>query len=213
MKDSTRSNTRPSSAATEKGYAPQATELPPWRSPLARALHRNRSLPHLKFVQLATVDAQGYPRNRTVVYRGLVEQTHQLKFITDRRSDKMLSLQNQAQVEVCWYFTKTREQFRFAGQMLAIDGESAEDAGLRQEAWQRLSDNAQRQFYWPTPGERRAPDAAFEEIEPLSLPPDSFVLLLLSPMQVEHLQLRGNPQERKRYGLRNEGWGVERINP
>ena len=88
------------------------SDLPPWRSPLARALHRNRSLPHLKFVQLATVDAEGMPHNRTIVYRGLVDETHQLKFVTDHRSEKIAQLQAQPRVELCWYFTKTREQRR-----------------------------------------------------------------------------------------------------
>ena len=105
------------------------SDLPPWRSPLARALHRNRSLPHLKFVQLATVDAQGFPHNRTVVYRGLMDETHQLKFVTDSRSDKILHLQVQPWVEVCWYFTKTREKFRFLGRMEVIQSPLTVECG------------------------------------------------------------------------------------
>lgn len=192
------------------------SELPPWRSPLARALHRNRSLPHLRFVQLATVDIQGHPHNRTIVYRGLIDETHQLQFVTDSRSDKILHLQVQPWVEVCWYFTKTREQFRFSGTMTTIGSDNSVNAAHnkhRSSAWQRLSKNAQRQFYWPNPGEKRSSSEAFEGIEPSPLPPDSFALLLLTPMQVEHLQLRGNPQDRDRFIYRTKGWIRDSLNP
>jgi pyridoxamine 5'-phosphate oxidase len=44
--------------------------LAPWRSALARALHRNRALVYARYFQLATVRADGRPANRTVVFRG-----------------------------------------------------------------------------------------------------------------------------------------------
>jgi pyridoxamine 5'-phosphate oxidase len=44
--------------------------LAPWRSPLSRALYRNRNLPYCRYLQLATVRPNGQPANRTVVFRG-----------------------------------------------------------------------------------------------------------------------------------------------
>ncbi|MEO1006929.1 MAG: pyridoxamine 5'-phosphate oxidase, partial [Cyanobacteria bacterium J06638_38] len=44
--------------------------LAPWRSLLSGAIHRNRSQPHSRYFQLATVTPEGYPANRTVVFRG-----------------------------------------------------------------------------------------------------------------------------------------------
>jgi hypothetical protein len=55
--------------------------LAPWREPLARALHRNRSLAYSRYLQLATVRNNGRPANRTVVFRGFLENTNQLKMI------------------------------------------------------------------------------------------------------------------------------------
>lgn len=54
----------------------QIFELAPWRSPLSRAIHLNRSQAHHRFLQLATVTPGGQPRNRTVVFRGFMEQTN-----------------------------------------------------------------------------------------------------------------------------------------
>jgi pyridoxamine 5'-phosphate oxidase len=56
--------------------------LAPWRSPLSRALHRDGSKPHSRYFQLATVQANGHPANRTVVFRGFLNDTNQLKIIT-----------------------------------------------------------------------------------------------------------------------------------
>jgi pyridoxamine 5'-phosphate oxidase len=44
--------------------------LAPWRSAIAHALHRNRSLVYARYLQLATVKANSHPANRTVVFRG-----------------------------------------------------------------------------------------------------------------------------------------------
>ncbi|MFN5729491.1 MAG: pyridoxamine 5'-phosphate oxidase, partial [Pseudanabaena sp.] len=41
-----------------------------WRSHLARSLHQHRNQPEARFLQLATIDLDQRPRNRTVVFRG-----------------------------------------------------------------------------------------------------------------------------------------------
>jgi pyridoxamine 5'-phosphate oxidase len=93
----------------------------PWRSILSAALNRNRNQPHSRYFQLATVQTDGYPANRTVVFRGFFADTNQLKIITDKRSQKIDQLNHQAWGEVCWYFTGTREQFRLAGKLTLVD--------------------------------------------------------------------------------------------
>jgi len=89
--------------------------LAPWRSPLSSALHKNRSLPYARYFQLATVRANGHPANRTVVFRGFLEDTDQLKIITDSRSQKVDQIDQHSWGEACGYFPKTREKFRLAG--------------------------------------------------------------------------------------------------
>ena len=190
--------------------------LAPWRSPLARALHRNRSLVYARYVQLATVRPDGRPANRTVVFRGWWEETNQLRFVSDRRSEKTHQIQHQPWAEVCWYFPKSREQFRLSG-LMQIGIADTPELGLeaaRQQAWQDLSDNARIQFGWPHPGEGRSPTTLFE-VAPLDpiLPPDTFCLLLLDPQTVDHLELRGDPQQRTYYIYQDGDWATSNINP
>ena len=41
----------------------------PWKMKLERSLDVNKSEPHARFLQLATVQLDGRPANRTVVFR------------------------------------------------------------------------------------------------------------------------------------------------
>jgi pyridoxamine 5'-phosphate oxidase len=192
--------------------------LAPWRSAIAHALHRNRSLVYARYLQLATVQPNGRPANRTLVFRGFLEDTNQLKFITDRRSAKIHQIQQQPWAEVCWYFPHTREQFRITGclTLVANDDFHQHLQPARISIWQELSDAARLQFAWPDPGEARVKEPeAFEPSAPdATHPVPNFCLLLLDPMQVDHLELRGEPQNRKFYQLNeNQQWFCEEINP
>lgn len=204
-------------------------ELAPWRSPLSRALHRNRSQPFCRFLQLATLRTDGTPANRTIVFRGFLDtlaaQGNQLTFISDRRSEKTQQIQQNPDVEICWYFTKTREQFRISGQMTIVTAEAttAELKYARRQTWQKISEKARQQFDWPHPKAARTEDAEFDvpfpnEKEPL---PD-FSLLLLAPHTVDYLNLRGNPQDRviytrsrdkKEQSSTEHTWTTSLVNP
>uniref|UniRef100_UPI0030DDB7BF pyridoxamine 5'-phosphate oxidase family protein n=1 Tax=Cyanothece sp. BG0011 TaxID=2082950 RepID=UPI0030DDB7BF len=78
--------------------------LAPWRPILSRALHRNRSLPNARYFQLATINRQGQPTNRTVVFRGFLDNSNQLQIITDSRSEKIHHIHHNSLSEICWYF-------------------------------------------------------------------------------------------------------------
>jgi pyridoxamine 5'-phosphate oxidase len=191
--------------------------IPPWRSSLSRALHRNRSKPHSRYFQLATVQADGYPANRTVVFRGFLDETDKLKVITDSRSQKFEQVRQKALGEICWYFTETREQFRLTGEITLVDATNseAELQKARHLTWQGLSDNARIQFAWAHPGQIRANREAFSPPLPDAIVPSAnFCLLLLDPVKVDHLELRGEPQNRCFY-LRDElgNWEEFPVNP
>ncbi|MBW4627428.1 MAG: pyridoxamine 5'-phosphate oxidase family protein [Brasilonema octagenarum HA4186-MV1] len=194
-------------------------ELPiaPWRSPLGRALHRNRSQPYSRYFQLATVQTDGRPANRTVVFRGFLGDTNLLKIIVDTRSQKFDQILHQPWAEICWYFTITREQFRIAGQLSLIDANhpDSELQKARQQTWQDLSDNGRVQFAWPHPGKLRDDQEAFSSsVADPAHPPQNFCLLLLDPVQVDHLELRGDPQNRWCYLRDNsQNWSTTAINP
>lgn len=206
--------------------------LATWRSPLSRALHRNRSLPNARYVQLATVRPDGSPANRTIVFRGFVggpfcrnvdpqnNLADTLQFVTDRRSEKAIEIKHQALGEVCWYFPKTREQFRLRGRLTLItedmlDVPNMPFQAVRSHLWQSLSDNARIQFAWPHPGQNRADTGAFHPDPPDEKQPlPHFCALLLHPSAVDHLELRGEPQNRWQYGLDEHlKWEKRAVNP
>ncbi|MFQ4146113.1 Npun_F5749 family FMN-dependent PPOX-type flavoprotein [Chlorogloeopsis sp. ULAP02] len=192
--------------------------MAPWRSAIARALHQNRSLVYARYLQLATVRANGCPANRTVVFRGFLEDTNKLKFITDARSEKAEQIHQQPWAEVCWYFPNTREQFRITGCLTLVGSDNSQSTlqVARNITWQKLSDAARLQFTWPDPGKPRIEDqAAFAPPPPDPMQPlSNFCLLLLAPIQVDHLELRGEPQNRCLYCYdEQQGWSIEAINP
>jgi pyridoxamine 5'-phosphate oxidase len=191
--------------------------LAPWRSLITRALHHNRSLVYSRYLQLATVQNNGRPANRTVVFRGFWGETNQLKIITDNRSQKFTEIQEQSWGEICWYFPKTREQFRLSGSIILVDAHNSDPKlqAARQSIWQEISDNARIQFAWAYPREKRANSEAFSPPLPDAIVPlDNFCLLLFNPLQVDHLQLRGEPQNRWIYTKEElDNWQVLEVNP
>ena len=192
--------------------------LPPWRSLLSSAIHRNRSKPYSRYFQLATVTPEGYPSNRTLVFRGFVEdERSSLKMITDLRSGKIQDIEQQEIGEICWYFTKTREQFRIQGNLRLVTAQEKDSdlLKIRKETWQNISDAARSQFAWPDPGELAAEKSAFDVglLDP-NLILDNFCLLLLIPQKVDHLQLRESPQKRCIYTLQvDRNWLTQPVNP
>lgn len=197
--------------------------LAPWRSALTGALHRNRSLIYSRYAQLATVrstdqeNGNGYlPANRTVVFRGFLDNTNQLKFITDDRSEKVEQIEQQPWGELCWYFPKTREQFRLLGVLTIVRADSGDRAlaAARQTQWQELSDAARLQFAWAASGQPRTPESDFNPPAPDAIEPlPNFCLLLLDPIQVDHLLLRGEPQNRYLYQKTDKEWTKQEVNP
>lgn len=212
--------------------------LATWRSPLARALHLNRSLVYARYFQLATIANDGYPANRTVVFRGFLGETNQIKIITDSRSQKAYQIKDHPQGEICWYFPKSREQFRFRGELTLITADHQELQSERKQMWQDISPAARSQFFGATPGEPRemidqvTDQVAIEQLETERLEvkpldedativssPDpidlaaNFCLLLFNPLQVDHLQLRGNPQNRYTHTWNGNHWTTITINP
>jgi PPOX class probable FMN-dependent enzyme len=186
-----------------------------WTTALRQALKHNRREAHSRYFQLATVDTEGKPRVRTVVYRGLDDDQQSPVFITDTRSAKMSHLDRQA-VEVCWYFPISREQFRIAGQAEVF----AFHHHQRLAVWQGLSDAARAQFFWPTPGEAVAngEQAINEGYNDRATPPPNFATVAIRPERIDHLRL-SNPQRRMLSALTAStphsatGWVVHEVNP
>lgn len=195
--------------------------IPPWRSHLVASLHHNRSLVYSRYLQLATIRPDGSPANRTVVFRGFLENTNFLKFVTDSRSQKAQQINHNSAAEACWYFPKTREQYRISGKLILITANShdLELQKARQIAWQDLSDAARMQFTWPKPGQpKNANTASFiPSLPDIHKPLVNFCLLLLEPEIIDYLELTGEPHNRiiyKKDKLENklEKWLIQAVN-
>ena len=193
-------------------------ELPgemPWRERIVGSIAKSRKIRGGNYVQLASVDDAGLPRVRTVVFRGFAPDGS-LKIITDARSQKV---QQSKQVEVCWWFSQSSEQYRFAGDITYIDEDgSADDVALRKQQWGNLSDKAREQFFWAHPPAETfdaAPEAVpagGRDAEGKVLPaPDVFLLGLVAPDAVDYLRLTDNFRQLDR--LADGAWDCARVNP
>lgn len=212
--------------------------FPPWRQSLARSLHKHRSKAESKYFQVASIDSDGKPRNRTMVHRGFLENSNSIITISDIRSAKFCDFSNLAEAEICWYFTLSREQYRIYSEVMIhsnihITSEPLESKSLLQEIWNTLSEAAKSQFYWPLP----KADVISEEdrgnftsdLEKISspigskTPPNNFAIIIFSPTEVDYLQLKTQPQTRLLYNLNKpklkntvsekQKWHEKRVNP
>jgi pyridoxamine 5'-phosphate oxidase len=160
---------------------------------------------------LATVDAGGSPRARSVVLRH-VGGDGSLWFVSDARSDKNAQLAESNEAEIVVWLPEAREQFRFFGTVDRLG--AAATGGMRLEIWRQLSDTSRALFFWPAPGTPRTQeDAAFAPtVDAATAPPGTFETLFLEPTQVEHLRLLTHPHQRRRWRIEN-GWEREELNP
>jgi pyridoxamine 5'-phosphate oxidase len=209
---------------------------PIWRQRLARSLHINRSQVHSKYFQVASVCSNGYPKNRTVVFRGFLSGTQSLLSVTDLRSEKVTQWQDDhpARFEICWYFSDSREQYRLAGEAvlianvldsserISILAEQTKQSLLKQQ-WSNLSPNAQQPF------NSSSPKAPFDE-NSLSKNPqngpviqnnvnnngvemsENFCVIVFIPDTVDYLNLTSKPQQRCLYD-KQDGWKELLVNP
>ncbi|MCT4364012.1 MULTISPECIES: pyridoxamine 5'-phosphate oxidase family protein [Synechococcaceae] len=184
--------------------------LPPWRPLLRAAREREGRSPAARWLQLASVAVDGTPRVRTLVFRGWADG-EALDLLTDGRSAKPLELQWQPAVELCWLLPKARAQFRLRGQVLALPAEL--EQGERERHWQTLSPGGRALWGWPVPGAAWDPTAAYPAELAVDTPlPEHFELLRIGLKQVELLELKDHPHQRRLW-CRDRGWEEERLNP
>jgi PPOX class probable FMN-dependent enzyme len=188
-----------------------------WLPSLVLAIYQNRGAPDSRFVQMATIRADGRPANRTVIFRGFLDNSPRLTFVTDARSAKVAELESASWSELCWYFAVTHVQFRISGPTTIVRSDSG-DAGLlesRRAAWRELAEAVRVSFTWPAPGAPREIHGPFPTIHPdQEIPPTHFCLLILDPQEVDILELHGNPQNRWTFcRTESDRWQGTEINP
>lgn len=189
---------------------PESDPLPPWRPLLRAARQREGRSPMARWLQLATVAADGTPRVRTLVFRGW-SAASQLELLTDGRSAKLEELQANPAVELCWLLPRARCQFRLRGQVQILPAEPA--GPEHQHHWQALTPGGRALWGWPTPGDPFRASEAFPAELPADTPiPASFVLLRIALQQVELLDLSAHPHRRRRWCAAT-AWTETTLNP
>lgn len=106
----------------------QLQYMAPWVPAFSNALEaelsaKDYSPPFTTFL-FATVDRNGFPHNRTLVYRGYLfenKTNNVLTFTTDKRAGKYQELIENDKFESVFYFEQARKQFRFRGKARIID--------------------------------------------------------------------------------------------
>lgn len=185
--------------------------MPQWRAELTKSLHKTRSIPESRYFQLATVDSDGVPYCRTVVYRGITDD-NQCVAVSDTRTDKCAQLVHNARAQICWYFAKTREQYRFSvtADVVTLD----DNFELVQAHWARLSDAGKKQFLWGKPRAPRNSELPLKADGDFALVPAHFCVLLLNVEKVDYLNLRGTPQYRALHYCDEQGnWHSQSVIP
>jgi pyridoxamine 5'-phosphate oxidase len=184
--------------------------LPPWRSELRRARDREGRAPQARWLQLATVAADGSPRVRTLVFRGWAGPAA-LDLLTDARSAKPADLDRQPAVELCWLLPRARRQFRLRGERHSLPPEV--DIQERLRHWQALTPGGRAVWAWPSPGAPFDSEATFPtDLPDGTPPPDHLLLLRIDLVQVELLDLNTHPHRRRRW-RRQSDWTEEALNP
>ncbi|MCX5930732.1 MAG: pyridoxamine 5'-phosphate oxidase family protein [Cyanobacteria bacterium] len=163
-----------------------------------------------RWLQFASVASDGTPRVRTLVFRGWADGSV-LDLLTDGRSAKAAELRQQPAVELCWLLPRARCQFRLRGRRLALPADVEQQQ--RQRQWQSLTPSGRALWGWPAPGAALAaaeefPGELTDEV-PLH---EQFQLLRIALEQVELLELRDHPHQRRRW-CRADGWSEEHLTP
>jgi len=174
-----------------------------WRLLLETSMNKSRKIRGSNYVQIATANKEGEPRCRTVVFRGFLNNLPKnhtmasnggycddkpcvMKMCTDLRSKKVEEVAKGG--EMVWWFPETSEQYRIRGSLLLVGGRN-DDISLqiaRKELWGNLNDPARESFLGgPIMNGGRDDEG---KVVP---PPENFLLMLLDPMYVDYLCLKG----------------------
>jgi pyridoxamine 5'-phosphate oxidase len=179
----------------------------PWLQSFRAAVASEPGRPAI--IALATVDAAGDPQVRSVVCRR-IDDEGRLWITSDARSAKHDQLARHPRAAAVAWFPTTREQFRLNGAVEIMDNRSIDPA--RADLWRDLPPATRATFYWPAPGQARAPLDRFVETADAIEPPASFEILVLLPTRVEYLLLSSQPHQRRRWD-RKANWITEELNP
>ena len=177
-------------------------EIPPWRKVLKATQIKEGKHSSKNWIQIATVNRENKPRLRTVVFRGW-ENDNSLIIYSDKRSQKISDIKSNNNVEILWFFFKTKSQFRLKGNAYLIEEIT--------QYWNKLATNAKSTWFWPKPGESLE-EFSNVQISDNSKMPDNFTVLRIDIKSVDLLRLEKPIHKRYLWDI-NHNWNCIEINP
>lgn len=166
-------------------------------------------------VQVATVDADGGPRARTVVIRSVDAHARQIAFHTDRRSPKVKELHADPRVTVIGYDMEAGQQVRIEGlahlhigdsEALAAWGASRADTRLNYQSdlspGEKL-DDPRKGDVRPVSNRRNAKKAGF----------DHFCRVVIEVTKIDWLSLATDGHRRAIHHWAGDNWDSSWVAP
>lgn len=135
-----------------------------------------------RIVQLATTGADGAPRLRSVILRGVDPAARVLRLHTDRRSAKVAEIAAEPRVALLAWEPRARVQLRLAGRAaLLVDGP------VWQAAWDAVPPSARRDYAQRNPPGTPVPGPPTSAT--LADPAQHFAVILLTVDRLDWLRL------------------------
>ncbi len=159
-----------------------------------------------RYFSLAT-SKNGMPDQRMVVNRGMDEEDSILLY-TDRRSDKVLHIGENANVHLLFYDAKRQLQIR-----LWCRAALNSPATTVEEVWEKVPPHNRREYQAEhKPGASIAsPDAGW--LTDSEKGADHFTIVRCFPQEIDVLQLNRDGHLRARFSKTGEGWEGEWVQP
>ena len=180
--------------------------MPPWLFLINAAQRKESRRSSSRWVQLATIGIDNTPRVRTVVFRGW-SKSYEMEILTDKRSQKFNELDLNNNVEICWFFSKAKCQFRLRG------SSTIDKSNDTIRHWEQLTESSKSMWSWPYPGESFVSENKNDlDLNKNKDIPDNFSLIKVKVNHVDQLTLNKSIHIRKRWILKDE-WIEERVNP
>ncbi|GBL03027.1 pyridoxamine 5'-phosphate oxidase family protein [Glaciecola sp. KUL10] len=182
--------------------------MPQWKQNIQRSLHLGRSKHETKYFQVASIDANDLPAVRTMVFRGFDDQ-HNIYAVTDIRSTKITEFKNRHEAQICWYFAKTREQYRISCKV-----EILTEGILYRSFWDCLSDTAKLSFDSPKPKSPIDSDGQIQTDSAISKISKNYALIQFRPNECDYLNLKCKPQHRELEVMNPDSfkWETHQVN-
>ncbi len=134
-----------------------------------------------RYFTLATVGLDQVARLRTIVLRNVSEDL-QLTFYTDKRSKKMIHLQENKKVGLLFYNSKNLMQIRIEGMAKVVN-----DEDTKEKYWKGVKGNSRKDYTTTS-----APGTTLtnpDQLEYLN-DEDHFCIVEITPFKIEYLKLK-----------------------